>query len=167
MTRVIYHQLSITADVARVWELWTVPAEVEKWFAPIAHIDPIVGGRYELFFVPGNLPNKNTAGCHIVHMTPGQELTFTWKGPKQFSNLMNAPVPQTTVNVRFKQNHDGTTCVKLFHKGFGDDTTWDYAYDWHELVWAGVLNQLQAAVERSEWLLGFSNMPQQKIPFPV
>lgn len=156
MTRVIYHQLSVPAPLERVWELWTVASEVEKWFAPIARIEPKIGGQYELFFVPSNLQNKNTEGCHIVHMTPQKDLTFTWKGPSQFAELMNAPVPQTTVNLRFKQNLDGTTCVKLFHRGFGDDESWDYAYDWHQLAWAGVLNHLYTKTKKSDLLLGFS-----------
>ena len=164
MTRIVHHQLSISAPLAEVWTLWTDAKEVIKWFAPVANVEPVVGGKYELFFMPSNLPNKNTSGCHIVHMIPEQELTFTWKGPNQFTELMNTPRPQTLVTVRFKQNPNGSTCVKLFHRGFQEDSSWDYAYDWHELAWAGILNQLQTHVEKStDYLLGYTPNVETKL----
>lgn len=162
MTRVIKKQITLNAPIEQAWFLWTQSDQVEKWFAPKAVIEPVLGGRYELYFVPGNMANKNTVGCQVLTISPNQSLTVSWKGPSQFSVLMNDPFPTTTLTIRFKKLSDTTTCVKLYHEGFGADVVWDAAYDWHDLVWAGVLKQLQDALDQPECLLGFTHFPDYK-----
>lgn len=162
MTRVVRKQLTVNASLEQTWALWTEASQVEKWFAPKAVIEPTIGGRYELYFVPGNSAHKNTEGCHILQYLPQEELTITWKGPNQFKDLMNQPSSQTTVTIRMKKMSEFTTCVKVFHEGFKEDEEWDAAYDWHDLIWAGVLNQLQNELEKPQYLLGYSQFPTYK-----
>lgn len=162
MTRVICKQLQINASLEHTWALWTDASQVEKWFAPKAFIDPSLGGRYELFFVSGNSLYRNTEGCRILRFLPQEELTVTWKGPNQFTDLMNQPSYQTTVTIRMKKMSDSTTCVKIFHDGFREEEVWDAAYDWHDLAWAGILNRLQNELEKPEYSLGYSQFPTYK-----
>lgn len=162
MTRVIRKQLTINTSIKQAWALWTEASHVEKWFAPKALIEPFVGGRYELYFVPGNLSYKNTEGCRILKFVPEEELTLTWKGPHQFAELMNQCSYQTTITIRMKKMTDFTTCIKIFHDGFKEEPEWDAAYDWHELTWSGILNQLQNELENPVYLLGYSQFPTFK-----
>lgn len=162
MTRVIYKQLTVGRSLEETWSLWTEASHMIKWLAPKVEVEPLLGGRYELFFVPGNLSYKNTAGCQILKFDPLKELSITWKAPNKFSSLMNEPYFKTSITVRLKRMSDTETCIKVFHDGFLEDASWDAAYDWHDLAWSGLLNQLVNTLDQPEWLLGYSQYPEYK-----
>ncbi|WP_257391891.1 hypothetical protein [Mesobacillus jeotgali] len=60
-----------------------------QWFAPQTNIEVPVGVAYEGYFQPGNKTEMNTRGCKVIMAAPFKELIFEWKGPDQFSTLMN------------------------------------------------------------------------------
>ncbi|MCA1321467.1 SRPBCC domain-containing protein [Bacillus tianshenii] len=142
----------IIVNVAKefVWYAWTIPERVSEWFAPEAVIEAKEGGAYELYFIPGNKSGMNTKACKILNLTPGEELQFTWKGPDQFNDIMNADDQLTTVRVNFESLSEDSTNVTVHHTGFGKDEKWQEALEWHLRAWTGVLSSLKSALEKGE-----------------
>lgn len=112
-----------------------------KWLSPEAHIEPKKGGAYELFWDPSNHDSMGTKGCKITEYQPPTKLSFQWKGPDQFSHLMNTP-PQTHVDVTFEEA-DGHTLVSLKHSGWKQGDRWAEAREWHLKAWTDVLADLE------------------------
>ncbi|RSD29040.1 SRPBCC family protein [Mesobacillus subterraneus] len=145
----IQEELTIEAPVDLVWHAWTLSDRVSQWFAPEATIEAKEGGKYELYFIPGNELNMNTKGCKVIRLIPEQELVFQWKGPDQFNPLMNNNDELTTVSIRFEKM-DAETKVLLRHDGFKEGTAWSEALQWHQMAWSGVLKSLKNALEKGK-----------------
>ena len=60
--RPILVEAVVEAPPAEVFQLWTTPAGVQKFFAADARIDPRTGGRYEIIFNPTADPEGARAG---------------------------------------------------------------------------------------------------------
>ena len=84
-------ELRVDATADEVWQAWTQADEFVKWFAPEAHIEPRQGGAYELFWDPNDHDSMSTKGCEVTEFEPPRLLAFTWKGPDQYSSVMNQP----------------------------------------------------------------------------
>jgi uncharacterized protein YndB with AHSA1/START domain len=93
--------LYVETELNLVWSAWTKSDQVSSWFAPVANIVAERGGAYELFFDPSDHTHMSTLGCVITKIESMKELSFTWKGPDQFSQLMNEPKPVTYVEILF------------------------------------------------------------------
>ncbi|QTD40406.1 SRPBCC domain-containing protein [Sporosarcina sp. Te-1] len=146
----VKNEVIIQAPVELTWFAWTISDRVSQWFAPEAVVEAKVGGAYELYFIPGNREGMNTMGCKIVSLVPQKELSFTWKGPDQFRDIMNQEDELTTVCVHFVSMDEVTTRVTVEHIGFRDESEWKEAVDWHQIAWNGVLSSLKAALEKGE-----------------
>lgn len=141
-------ETTILTTLEKLWSAWTCPELITKWFAPEANISPVVGGAFELFFDPSNKEHMTTKGCKIIEFNPYKTLSFTWKGPDDFENIMNK-TPLTVVNVTFLE--EGKLIkVKVAHSGFGDDKQWNDAINWHEIAWKSVLISLRDYLENNE-----------------
>ena len=92
-------QTKLPKPIQTVWHVWITPTEMPKWLSPEANIEPKKGGAYELFWDPSNHDSMSTKGCKITEYQPPRKLSFQWKGPDQFSHLMNTP-PQTHARPR-------------------------------------------------------------------
>lgn len=143
----VKNEVTVNLPIELVWHAWTISDRVAQWFSPEANIEAKVGGAYELYFVPGNKSGMNTKGCKILKMDHYKELVFEWKGPDQFSSLMNEAYPLTKVTVNFEKVSDDTTKVIVLHTGFKEGAAWNEAIQWHEMAWAGVLKSLKNALE--------------------
>lgn len=143
----INNEITVNLPIELVWHAWTISDRVAQWFAPETKIETKVGGAYELYFVPGNKSGMNTNGCKILNMDHCKQLVFEWKGPDQFSSLMNEAYPLTKVTVNFEKVRDGKTKVIVVHTGFKDRDDWNEAIQWHEMAWSGVLKSLKNALE--------------------
>jgi uncharacterized protein YndB with AHSA1/START domain len=76
-------RLEKTVDLPpdRAFEMWATEAGVRSFYAPAAHIDPRVGGRYEILFAPDKDPqglSHGTTGARILKYEPGRSLWFEW-----------------------------------------------------------------------------------------
>lgn len=142
----------ITINAARefVWHAWTISERVAEWFAPEAVVEAKEGGAYELYFIPGNRSGMNTKDCKILSLIPEKELHFTWKGPDQFSDIMNVAGQLTTVSVYLEAVSENSTIVTIHHTGFGKGEKWQDALEWHIKAWTGVLSSLKSALEKGE-----------------
>jgi len=112
-----------------------------KWLCPEAYIEPKMGGAYELFWDPSNHDSMSTKGCKIIEYQPPTKLSFQWKGPDQFSLLMNTP-PQTHVDVTLEETA-GQTLVSVKHSGWKPGSDWAEARAWHLKAWTSVLADLE------------------------
>ncbi len=77
---------SIRASREEVFEAWTVPTKLQKWFAvsegfttPIAEVNLRVGGRYRLGMkASGDNPLLIVGGVYREIIRP-EKLVFTWR----------------------------------------------------------------------------------------
>ena len=145
-------ETSVAAPIDLVWWAWTETERITEWFAPAANIVPVEGGAFELFFDPADHTHMSTIGCVITAFEPMERLAFTWKGPDQFAQLMNEPVPATSVDVTFQQDN-GSTRIRIVHGGWGDCDDWNEAWDWHFKAWEEVLRSLVSGLESGKDIL--------------
>ena len=117
------------------WEAWTIPQSLEKWLAPLAKVDLIRGGAYELFGEPANPEVNSTLGCVFTQITPGSFLSFTWRGPEQFAHLMNKEPFPTSGKIFFGEIAPNLVCIRLEHAGWQNGSTWKSARDWQQKAW--------------------------------
>lgn len=148
--KTIIKEATIYSPLEFVWYAWTISERVSEWFAPEAAIEAREGGKYELYFVPGNKTGMNTRGCKVTKLKNEEELLFTWKGPDQFESIMNNEDDLTIVSVSFKPIDETATNVLVKHSGFKDHEEWAEAIKWHEMAWAGVLDSLKSALEKGK-----------------
>jgi uncharacterized protein YndB with AHSA1/START domain len=157
-------RLEKTVDVPpdRAFEMWATEAGVRSFYAPAAHIDPRVGGRYEILFAPDKDPqglSHGTTGARILKYEPGRSLWFEWIAFAADANLgANAPpvVPRmerdekplptwVEIDLLPVDGRPGATRVRFAHHGFRTGGRWEESFAWFSKAWAGVLEAMAAA----------------------
>lgn len=138
-------KLTLNAPIEKVWHTWTDSQDITNWFSPEAHIEPRLGGPYELYFDPSNHGHQSTKCCKIIEIKPMKSLGFQWKGPDMYHETMNTSAPITYVHVTFKPEGEKTH-LTVNHGGWGKGEKWDEAKAWHVNAWEGVLAALQKYV---------------------
>ena len=63
--RTISLEVTLDAPPAEVYRLWTTADGVKRFLAPAAHIDPVVGGRYQIIFDPVSDPEGAHHGTKV------------------------------------------------------------------------------------------------------
>jgi uncharacterized protein YndB with AHSA1/START domain len=153
----------VACSPAVSYAMWTTEAGVRRFFAPGAHVDDNVGGRYTIMFFPAEDPEglvHGTAGAHLLAAEPGRFLAFEWvtfagdetKGenaPPYAPPAMRLPDPLPTwVEIALTPAGAGTH-VEFRHYGFGDGPLWGRSHAWFVRAWAGVLEQMRAVCGRA------------------
>lgn len=131
---------SIRTSREKVFDAWTNPDQLKKWFAVsegfttlIAEVDLQVGGRYRLGMkAPGDNPLLVVGGVYQEIVHPGR-LVFTWQWESADPNE-----PETLVTVEFLEAN-GVTEVQLTHELFTDIAQRDK----HGEGWMGCINKLE------------------------
>jgi len=149
MDKVIYQVVKLKCPPEKAFELFTVNEHLEKWLTELAEVEPIVGGKYELFWNPEDRENDSTIGCRILAIHPNRFLAFEWKGPQHFKHFMNEVRPLTNLVVSFIPGPAGSE-VHLLHTGWRDTTEWEVAREWFDKQWAMALTELQKYVVESK-----------------
>jgi uncharacterized protein YndB with AHSA1/START domain len=142
--RVIHLTALLPVPPAGAFAYFTSSALLQEWLAPLAAVEPHVGGAYELFWQPDDRENNSTIGCRVTAMAPGQLLAFQWRSPKQFKTFANAADPLTHVVVAFVPEGRGAR-VHLVHSGWRSSPEWEGARAWQERAWSGAFTQLERA----------------------
>ena len=143
----------VHAPIQKVWQAWTDPDIITKWFSPHANIEPKKGGAFELFFDPTNHEHQCTKGCKITRFEPQMHLSFSWRGPDEFHHVMDPENPQTHVHVSLKEIGADTE-VTITHNGWRTGKDWKEAKDWHLRAWTHVINSFEKFFnEKSEHAL--------------
>lgn len=123
---------TVNAPIDRVWQAWTDPAELKRWYGPahmttpVADVDLKVGGAYTVTM-------KGEDGEHTVKGTftdvqPPHKLAFTWQWE-------GSPEGETNVSVELNEVSDDQTEVVLRHTGFaGDESRDTHAQGWESTM---------------------------------
>src|SRR5947209_10956789 len=101
MNKIIHCRVRLCCDAQRAFEMFTVKEHLESWLTTLAAVEPVPGGKYELFRDVDDRDHNSTSGCRVTALEPGRFLSFEWKGPVEFERLMNSADPLTHVVVFF------------------------------------------------------------------
>lgn len=134
MSRVIHLTATLRCPPAEAFAHFVSPDRMTAWLTEQAEVEPVVGGKYELFWEPDHPERNSTAGCRVTAVTPAQLLAFDWKSPVQFAGFANAADPLTHVVVAFVPV-GGATVVHLTHTGWRSTAEWEEARVWQERAW--------------------------------
>lgn len=130
------------ANPAVVFELWTQPELLAKWFRPTAdysvrvtELDPRVGGRYRVMFESQD-GITDVVGGEYLEVVPSQRLAFTWmwEPPNVHAGV------SSKVLIEFN-DVDGETELILTH-GISDPEMRAQ----HMEGWSGALDQIPAVI---------------------
>src|SRR2546427_9755515 len=115
-SKVIRKETITTATVEDAWKAWTTVEGVTSFFVPKANIEPVVGGRYELFSsLKAPKGFQGTEGCKVLAIEPQKHLAFEFIAPPQFPNVRRL---RTRVDVMIDQVvKGGVVKVDLAHSG--------------------------------------------------
>ena len=147
MDKILHHSVRLHCDAEQAFKLFTSNEHLQSWLAAIADVEPMVGGKYELFWNPEESENDSTLGCKITAIEAGKLLSFEWRGPKQYKHFMNKADPLTHVVVFFvpcSEENSPTPCteVHLIHLGWRSSAEWEEARLWFEKAWDSAFERL-------------------------
>ncbi len=142
-------EIIISTSKENLWSAWTSSQNIVQWFAPNANIEPKTGGAFELFFDPSNHDHMTTKGCKFLEFRPYKSLSFNWKAPNDFADIMNNEDSLTVVKINFMEDGDNTK-IMVIHSGWRNGEKWDKARQWHEFAWKQVLNNLKEFLEHNQ-----------------
>lgn len=148
-TRDIDIQIVIENPVDKVFEAWLNPDLLERWLTHKANVERSVGGAYELYWDEKNLDINNTRGCRITDLVANRELSFSWKGPAQFAEVVG---DQTQVFIRLEPT-EGGTLLRFIHTGWGAGPKWEEARQWQAEAWREAIENLKNMLENTERFL--------------
>jgi uncharacterized protein YndB with AHSA1/START domain len=127
----------------RVFDAWTNPAVLRKWWAAQpafepagAEVDLREGGRYRLSMRDTGSGAVHTVVGEYTEVNRPERLAYTWSwegGPSEMEGR-----DATLVVVEFVEDGDGTEVV-LTHSGFADEQI----RGMHEQGWNGCLDSLE------------------------
>ena len=154
MDKILYHSVRLHCDPEQAFKMFTLKEHLQSWLAATADVEPMVGGKYELFWNPEDMENDSTLGCTITAIEPGKFLSFEWRGPKQYKHFMNDADPLTHVVVFFipcSEENSPTlyTEVHLIHSGWQSSAEWEEARLWFEKAWNSAFEELRKQVNGS------------------
>ena len=149
MNNIITRSARLHCNTHRAFEMFTLNQHLESWLTNIADVEPVVRGKYELFWDPDNKTHNSTLDCKITAIEQDKYLCFEWKGPTDFDDFMNNADPLTHVVVFFVPCDEVLTpCtdVYLIHSGWGSSPEWERARQYFVRAWDVAFDQLEAVV---------------------
>lgn len=135
MTQIVHHTVLVPATPAEVFSLFTDQVELARWLARRAHVEPHVGGAFELFWDLDDPTSDSTLGCRITALAAPHLLAFDWRSPRQFKAFANDADPLTHCVVTCVPE-GAHTRVHLVHSGWRTTDSWPQAQAWQERAWA-------------------------------
>ena len=148
MNSVINNTVELSCKVDIAFRHFVSNALLESWLTSLADVEPLLHGKYELFWVPEDRENNSTIGCKITVIEKNSVLAFEWKSPEQFKHFTNSVDPLTHVVVSFIPTETGTK-VSLIHSGWRTTAGWQEAKLWQERAWALAFNNLKEIIPAS------------------
>ncbi len=145
MGKIIHLSERLWCDGETAFAHFTQNELLQAWLAPIAHVEPVVGGPYELSWDIESRERNNTVGCKVTAVARPHLIAFDWRSPSQFSHFVNGADPPTHVVVAFiPEGRD--TVVHLTHSGWRSSPEWEEARVWQVRAWAGALTRLRTKI---------------------
>lgn len=100
------------APIARVWQVWSDPRQLERWWGPPTHPATVekheltIGGEVTYFMTsPGG--EKSRGWWRVTSVNPPRSLEFT-DGFAHQDGTPNAEMPTTAVQMRLTEQDGGT-----------------------------------------------------------
>jgi uncharacterized protein YciI/uncharacterized protein YndB with AHSA1/START domain len=137
---VIEHETNVS--IGQLWNAWIDKNELMQWLAPKVNVNAEVDGLFELFWDPEHPEINSTLGCKISEIKSQELLSFNWKGPIQYADIMNKKPLPTFVRLSFKSLENKRSLVRLEHGGWEAGSRWQEARAWQEKAWLSAFNQL-------------------------
>lgn len=132
--RLAAQELVVRAPVEEVFELLVDPELFVLWMADDATLDPSPGG-----VVRWTHANGDTVSGRYVAVEPPLRIVFTYGWERADVRI---PPGSTTVEIDLTARDDGSTHVRLVHRGLDD-----LAADAHRIGWVHYLDRLRRAAE--------------------
>lgn len=142
MDKLIQLSLVVRYPLEQMFRLFTQNEHLQNWFSVAADVEPVVGGKYELYWNPANKEVDSTIGCKVLAVEENKFLSFEWKGSQKFAAVMNEVRPLTHVTIFFAPHEQGTE-IHLFHNGWRDTAEWDEAREYFTMAWKMCFSSLQ------------------------
>lgn len=106
------HELSVEIKATKeaVWDALTVPSEIVKWLAPIAEVQPGVGGKIEIGWA-----EDMKGSSEILEWQPNEKLTKDAGRGQRIEFTISG--------------EGGTTTLRLVQSGFSADASFDDEFE--------------------------------------
>jgi uncharacterized protein YndB with AHSA1/START domain len=101
----VIQEVEVDAPPSRIFELWTQPDELVRWWPQAAEVDQRVGGKIKLVFGPGDVTGE------ITRYEPPNAFGFTWI-------RSDYPDITTFVDVAITDLGEGRSRVEVTHTGW-------------------------------------------------
>ena len=130
-------RITITADFphlkpAQLFDYWTNPDLLRKWWPPAAELEPKLGGTYHYSWPQQDWHLRGK----FTMFDRGKTLGFTWKWDHE-------PIDVTRVTILFQSIPDGGTRLALHHEGYSKNSEAKKIRDEHVEGWTFFLRKLQ------------------------
>lgn len=146
-SRDITFDLEFNTSAEVLWNYFLESEKLESWLTKKAKVDPETGGGYELFWEPETPTENSTIDCKILALVPNQLLSFEWRGPVPFADIMNIKPFPTWASVSMERISVNETVLHFRHTGWGDSEKWEEARAWQEKAWGMAFNNLKELCE--------------------
>ena len=151
MEDIIVVKKELDCDIEMAFSMFINNDLLEKWLTVKANVEPKVGGRYELFWEPEDPENNSTIGCRVTGIEKNKFISFDWKGPAKFKNIMNFADPLTHIVVFFSQiPNSEKSIIHLFHTGWRNDSNWREPREYFQKAWSMALEELREKIKQQE-----------------
>lgn len=132
--KLVVQQLVIDAPAARIYELLVDPERFIEWMAEDATLDAVPGGT-----IRWTHANGDTCSGTYLELVPHRRVVFTYGWERAEVAI---PPGSTTVEIDLHPQPDGSTLLKLVHRGLDD-----LAADAHHGGWTHYLDRLRTAAQ--------------------
>jgi uncharacterized protein YndB with AHSA1/START domain len=132
--KLVTQELVVHAPAEELYELLVDPDLFIQWMADAATLDPVPGGS-----IRWTHANGDTCSGTYVELVPARRVVFTYGWER--AEVQIAP-GSTTVEIDLLPRADGSTLLRLVHRGLDD-----LAADAHDGGWSHYLGRLRSCAE--------------------
>lgn len=126
-----------------VWWKWSTSEGLRTFFGYDNKIELVPEGAYEIYFHEDNPEGlRGSEECKVISFIPNQNIIFTWNSPPHFDKVRKSH-HKTIVEIALKAVSDDQTEVKITHSNWPQDVNWDDVFDYFDIAWDIVLNNLE------------------------
>lgn len=121
--RAIRRKLVVKVSLDDAWAAWTTNEGARKFLSDHTDVEPVLGGKYEVLFLPRNPEGlRGCEGCRVQSIVPKKLLRITWNPPPHLE--LRASGLRTLVTLRFTEVRPGEVALQFSQTGFGDGPEW-------------------------------------------